>query len=376
MIQHITYPRSQCPILALCCSTFCLLLAQATADIFSYRKLDFIALQDYPLIVGEAQGGTLGPVMPQKGNIRDTGSLFVCGGFHKFPRVTSNCYSLSYSTIIQKNTAKWKFETVLPTPLTHCATTTWGSRMYFCGGFRGQHPGPSVADCFFYDAADGKWTHIPSLPGNRSGGGLVHLNETHLLYAGGVDRFRKTLMGKPVNGSRDYGDAWIFDLNNRRPDWVAQAPIPNPRNHMGSVGLWCGGKRRVFFVGGQKRENEFSGNQDSLHEFLVVGGVWKKRARLPRPGGHFISSLVEYGCGFLLHGGVYNQGIVSNKIWYYNALTDAWSLAGKFPVAAKSPVCGASSDGNLICSFGGKTFESWLTQLQGLYLMAGVEERN
>lgn len=354
-----------------------LLFAPASGDIFSYRKLEFLALEDYPKLVAEAQGGVMGPSSSALSNSTagDAFSLLICGGFHNFPNVTSDCYSMPFSQYIRPNEGNWTFETSLPVPLTHCATSSWGDRMYFCGGFHGSHPGPSVDNCFYYDRTHRNWTQLPDLPGKRSGGSLVHLTASKLFYAGGVVRYGTIVDGVTMNGSVDYGDAWVLDTKNSSNGWVSRAPMPNPRNHMGSVGLWCGDRRRVFFVGGQHAENEMAGNQDSLHEYVIETGEWEDRAAIPTPAGHIMSSLVEYGCGFLMHGGVHDADVDTDEIWYYNAITDGWSLAGKFPIPAKSPVCGASPYGNLMCSFDGTTFESWLTQLQGMHGDSSLYER-
>lgn len=303
----------------------------------SFEK-EFYEVNQYPLWIGEAQGALFGPdtsVFP--GNF----DMLVCGGFAKFPSVTKDCYA---RTMFRKGKASaWRKTASLPSPLTHMAVTSIGDTMYFCGGFNDAHPGESVSDCFSYNRVSDKWSTLPSLPGDRAGGGLVHLYGSKLLFAGGVDRPTKS-----NKNLKDHGNTWELDLKDVKAGWKGRAPIPNPRNHMGATTVICDGKRRHFFVGGQHKEDEAVANQASVSEYNAADGTWTKLAPIPKPTGHISSSVVAYGCGFLVIGGVYNGLVKSSDVRWYDAKADVWHHLGHLPSAAKTPVCGLRWN-NLIC---------------------------
>jgi N-acetylneuraminic acid mutarotase len=307
-------------------------------------KAGFSGAEGYPKQVGEAQGGAYG--VP--GNYE----LLVCGGFYNFPAVTKDCYARTFSRTGAEST--WRYISQMPKPLTHCATTAIADTMYFCGGFNDAHPGESVSDCFSFNRVSGNWSTLPSLPGDRAGGGLVNLNGTKLLYAGGVDRPERK-----NTGLVDYGSAWELDLADQESGWAERASMPSPRNHMGSAAVECGadGGRRYFWVGGQQVENEPAGNQPTVNEYVLSKGAWEPRADMPTPTGHISSSVVGYGCGFFLVGGVHNGGTESNEVWYYSAADDTWDQTVNLPQGAKTPVCGLR-DNALVCAVGANTYKA------------------
>jgi Kelch motif len=340
----------------------CPILANAASNVPVFKH-GFSEVENYPLYVSEAQGGIYGDetaIFPGS-----FGSL-VCGGFLDFPDVTSKCYSRTMFR--SRADSNWTYETDLPEPLTHMAVTALGNRMFFCGGFRGAHPGKSVDRCFYYNKGSKVWRSLPRLPGNRAGGGLVLLDSSNttarLFYAGGVDRVdnsNKLLI--------DYGSAWEIEVplddggGARNATWKQRADLPNPRNHMGAATAVCAnGTRRHFYIGGQHREMEGNGNQASVSEYDPNSASWVERKPLPTALGHISASVVGYGCGVFVVGGVQNSedgGDMSSAVWWYDATVNNWTKVGSLPLAAKTPVCDIRWS-HMVCVTGGKTFMAWI----------------
>jgi hypothetical protein len=261
------------------------------------------------------------------------------------------------------NAGNWRFETAMPKPLTHMAVAVVGDEIFFCGGFNNAHPGESVSDFFSFNKITKSWTTHPNLPGDRAGGGLVLLGTNNgsatFLYAGGVDR-----PGRSNDNLVDYGSAWEITLSaNGNEQWKDRAPMPNPRNHMGATTAVCAnGRSRHFYVGGQHKEMEANGNQASMSEYDSRDGAWSERKPLPVGTGHISSSVVAYGCGLFVIGGVVdsgNGGQNSDAVWWYSVEEDDWIQIGSLPFGVKTPVCDIRWN-NMVCAAGGQTFTAWL----------------
>ena len=313
--------------------------------VFLLLQLQFVSdwesLPEYPLSVGEAQGGIIGT------------DLVVTGGFLSGWSVTTATYALDVTTTY----SSWRKMDDFPMyqGITHAAFAIHQAKMYFCGGYLGQHPGQAVNDCFLYDhaAAQGEqWTRLPSLPEPRAGGGMVYDEEYGvLIFAGGAVR--------PVDGvadAVDYSDTWMLAPEGLDYGWVPQSDIPHFGNHLSFVTTTNdGASRRHYFMGGQEGEDEKLGNLDTVVEYVPLSDQWYARASMTQARGHASSSTVPYGCGFLIAGGAID-GTASSKaqtddISFYNPNTDSWSSIGALPSPRKTPVCGIY-DNYLYCSSG------------------------
>jgi len=298
-------------------------------------------LTQYPLRVGEAQGGVIGT------------DLVVTGGFLQGWSVTNTTYALDLTTA----NANWRRMDDFPLAqgMTHAAFAIHETKMYFCGGYLGTHPGQAVADCFLYDhaaAAGQQWSRLPDLPEPRAGGGLVYnKNFGVLIFAGGAVR--------PYHGNAqatDYNDTWMLAPGTLEYGWVQQASIPHFGNHLSYVTTSTDGSNlRHFMMGGQEGEDEKLGNLDALVEYIPLSDEWVSRSSMSFPRGHASSSTVPFGCGFLIAGGAIDGTSYSKArtadISYYDPILDVWQSIGSLVSDWKTPVCGIYGD-YLYCSTG------------------------
>lgn len=292
---------------------------------------------NYPLNVFESQGTVIG-------NDALGYHLFVAGGFKSFPGVTNHVYTRKVGVA----NAPWIRRADMPFAVTHMAQVANGPMFCGAGGYLGKHPGRSTNTVHCYDLRENKWSRLPDLPGDRAGGGMAlrmknGFNE--LIFAGGVDREFNSF-ARHV----DHAETWVLDLNDPGKGWVDQkAPIPNPRNHMSAVQS-CG---RLFWVGGQRKMNEQSGNQVTVNEWLPEQRTWKKIADLPYPLSHVSASVMAYKCGMLVVGGMLNGKKMTSNVLYWEPQENKWHVVGKYGHDAATPVCGLRVD-RMICATAGQ----------------------
>lgn len=82
-----------------------------------------------------------------------------------------------------------------PTAVTHINGSLDGSRVWFAGGFMGNHPGATRDAVWQYDAIANSWTEGIPLPQPRAGGGL-QIIDGKLHYFGGFAADRDTTCGE------------------------------------------------------------------------------------------------------------------------------------------------------------------------------------
>jgi hypothetical protein len=221
--------------------------------------------------------------------------------------------------------------------------------------FVGGHPGPHTDACFVYDhsIAPGtglQWKTFPSLPDGRSGGGLCYSKTRNaLVYAGGAERPSSTVY-------IDYPHTWMYLLGNHgtaAAGWKPMKDRPILSNHMSYVAAKDeAGRERLFYLGGQKAENEKTGNVADNYEYNATQNVWTQRRAMPVARGHASSSTRAISCGFLVAGGTTNRG-KTKDISYYDIPSDTWTQVGLLPAVVNTPVCDVDFvNGYLYCETG------------------------
>jgi N-acetylneuraminic acid mutarotase len=295
-----------------------------------------------PLVVAESQGGMFG------------NDLVIFSGFSgRWEFATPKVFALD----VTNRSATWREMDDVPirVGITHSGhVVVNNTKFYMCGGYVGGEPYPVTSECFMYHHANQKgsqWTTIPSIPGKRSGGGMIHdQGRNSLIFATGASRDNKT----DLNTTIDHSDVWELSLDNMSGGWKSKTNIPYQANHVGAVSVLHNGKQHHFFMGGQLRADEAGGNLDFVYEYNSTSSRWDQRAPLPVPRGHFSSSTVpdRNGCGFFVLGGAINGGKRTADVLYYSVANNLWMKLGEMPSARNTPVCGISADNYLYCQGG------------------------
>lgn len=292
-------------------------------------------LVDYPIYLGEAQGGMIGS------------DLVVTGGFRQgLASVAVDTYAMSTT-----GDGSWRRMDDFPIAegITHAAFAIHETKMYLCGGYIGAHPGRSADDCFVYDHSvapgQGKqWSRLPSLPSPRGGGGMNYDSRYQVLvFAGGATR--------PVAGvadAIDHDTTWLLAPGTPEYGWHKQKSFPMLGNHLSFVdAVDVKGDHHMMYVGGQISEEENDGNLDELYEYEALDDRWITRANMPFPRGHASASTLAYGCGFLMAGGAVNGNGArkrTNDVSYYDIATNTWTHVGLMYMEIKTPICGIHDD--------------------------------
>lgn len=263
--------------------------------------------------------------------------LYVFGGFR-----TDDIQTTSRAHRFDSATGQWSEIAPVPVPLTHAGTTSDGRWMYLAGGFVGDWKGentPVSRKVYRYDAETDTWSQMLQLPQARGGGALVRVGR-NLHFFGGLD-----------HNYRDRAEHWTLDL--RKPTvWLPQAPMPNPRNHLGSALMGT----KIYAIGGQKRLDEANGNVADVHAFDVVERRWTQVASLPQPRSHtHNSTIVIGGKRLVIVGGSGNGLQTMTDLLEYDPADDRWFSIGHMPGARSAAV--AKIVANRIVVTGGTTAE-------------------
>ncbi len=264
------------------------------------------------------------------------GKLYALGGYTTCcpPAVTPA------SHVYDPAADSWAAIADLPIPVTHAGTAVVGDEIVIAGGFVGDSPGAATAEVWRYDTVTDTWTRGVDLPDARGAGAMVRIG-ANLHFFGG---------GGPGGGElidQDYGDHWV--LADGGTEWVALAPLANPRNHLAGVTL----DGRIYAIGGQHLDDETSGNQSTVEIYDPVADEWSAGPDLPQPLGHIAAStFVRDGRIVVIGGKTQNKTLVDDVI-ELDPLEGTWSSLPEIPTAVQSPLAEAFGDRIVVATGGG-----------------------
>ncbi|QHJ07509.1 Kelch repeat-containing protein [Hymenobacter busanensis] len=260
--------------------------------------------------------------------------LYVLGGFF-----TASIDATVRCDVYDRATDTWTRLADMPEPITHAGAAFDGNYIYTAGGFVGMHPGPGTDHVWRYDIAANTWSAGVPLPAARGGGMVVRLGRMLHFFGGGI---RINNVWRP-----DPADHWAFPLDAPNPQWVAKAPMPNPRNHLGGTVL----NGKIYAIGGQHEGNEANDNQTSIHEYDPATDTWTAKANMPRPLGHIMSTVFALNNRVVVVSGVTdNTGSVANII-EFDPVANTWRELTPLLEPRHSPVAGVI-DGRMVVSGG------------------------
>ena len=249
------------------------------------------------------------------------GKMYVFGGFiDRTLDATAEC------DVYDPVANKWSYLTTVPNgALTHAAVSVVGNLVYFVGGDLGQFlygkTKTSTAEVLTYSFSSGTWGTASSLPAAESCGGLADINNK-LYYYGGLN----------ANDSSDISNTWMLDLSHPTGGWVAEAAMPDARNHIGSATI----NGIAYAVGGGHLYNETYGNDAQVDAYNPVTNKWTQVASLPMPWASLETTTLVVNGKIVIIGGQTNggyDGIYLNDIEEYNPVTNQWSAVGTIPEA-------------------------------------------
>jgi N-acetylneuraminic acid mutarotase len=247
--------------------------------------------------------------------------MYVFGGYYdRSLDATPEC------DVYNPATNTWSYVTTMPFgALTHAGVTLVGDTAYFAGGDLGTvanpHAGTTIAGVYTYDLTTGVWGSVTSLPAPVSSGGLVSINN-ELIYYGGINA------GKTV----DQSATWSLDLTNSTAKWVAEAAMPDARNHLGYATI----NGIAYAIGGMHQYKQTTGNDSEVDAFNPVTNTWTTVAPLPFAWGGIHDTTLVVNNKIVILGGQTNggyDGVYLNNIEEYDPTANSWAAVGTLPEA-------------------------------------------
>lgn len=282
-----------------------------TADAASVAALTWETVSANPLARFEAQGAAV------------NGKLYVIGGFYNSAIQATksvDVYTLATNT--------WTRIADIPEALTHAPVVVDGTTIYVLGGYLGDNPGGSTTHVWKLNTTTNTWSAGPPLPAGRGGAGAAIVGRRIHVFGGATrsdGQFNDT----------DQPDHYVLNLDTGV--WSSAAPLPNPRNHLGGVGL----NGKVYAVGGQHDRQEATSNQAQVDVYDPATNTWSRAADLPQGRGHINSSVFAVNGRMMVIGGTVNggsNGLASNAVLLYNPATNTWTNLTPIPGIRKTPV--------------------------------------
>jgi uncharacterized repeat protein (TIGR01451 family) len=298
-------------------------------------------IADQPFGVSEGQGEVVG------------GKLYTFGGFDS----TKACCTPTKRAYVYDPAANtWTAIADLPHTngggVTHAGVTNDGSAIYLAGGYISNAGNTNqifgTKEVWRYDVSSNTYTPLPSLPVERAAGQLEYL-DGKLHYFGGTNLAR----------TEDTDEHFVLDLAGGATVWIEAAPLPNPRNHLGSAVL----NGKVYAVGGQHGHDSALTTQSAVHAYDPGTDTWNEVAALPSGRGHIAGGTFVLEGRILVAGGETAHGSSIAEVVSYDPSTNQWSQLTPLPQARASGVGGPVSGGFLYTSGGGQK-SGWRGLLQ------------
>jgi len=311
-------PPARRMLLSVAILAFALLAAPAAAAPATWTNVTWSTTFSQQYGVSEAQGLALG------------GKLYSFGGFDSAKSCctpTSRAYRMDPAT-------GWTALAAMPAQngttfggVTHAGLTTDGTYIYWAGGYTSNAAGNGqifgTKEVWRYDPEANAYSRMPDLPLARAGGQLAYL-DGKLHYFGGTNLAR----------TEDVGEQWALDLSSQAAGWVARAPLPNPRHHLGAAVLGA----KIYAIGGQRAHDAQLITQNDVHAYDPVTNSWTQRADLPRAIGHISSSTFAMDGRIVVLGGEIAHNSVIADASAYNPDANAWTALTPLPAPRRSGV--------------------------------------
>ena len=267
------------------------------------------------------------------------GKLYTFGGFD----VTKPTFTpTKRAYVYDPETNVWSAIADLPyTPngtsfggVTHAGITTDSTDIYLAGGFTSNQAGTGqifgTKQVWKYVVSQNAYTKLPDLPVSIAAGQLQYL-DGKLHYIGGINAARTV----------SFDEHFVLDLNNLESGWTNLAPLPDPRQHMGSIVYG----RKIYIIGGQIGNDATSVAQKDVYSYDPATDRWTKLADLPVPPNakgrsHIYSSIAVIGDRILVVGGEIVWKVNTDIVSAYSPATDTWENLTPLPVASGGGIAG------------------------------------
>ncbi|MEJ1222371.1 PKD domain-containing protein [Sediminicola sp. 1XM1-17] len=256
--------------------------------------------------------------------------LYVFGGF------IENLLVTGATEIYDSTNDTWSTGAPMPLPATHMGVVAVTNDIWVIGGFLGDHPGTATDKVQIYNTITNSWSYGPDLPALR-GSGTAALNGRKIHFFGGLLPDRNT----------DVGEHYVLDLDNLNNGWTPAAPLPNPRNHLGSATI----NGIIYAIGGQFGHDNGVADQKYVHAYNPITDIWTQMADLPVARSHFEPGIATHNGNIIIVGG--RQGeFIFDDVTKYDPQLNQWTELCKLPEPLLAPAAKIFDD-RLVVANGG-----------------------
>jgi N-acetylneuraminic acid mutarotase len=278
-----------------------------------FTTVDWERRASQPFGVSEGQGVVIG------------GKLYTFGGFDVL--ATACCTPTRRAFVYDPASDRWTPIHDLPLGVTHAGFTTDGVDVFYAGGYIEDASRTfqifGTKKAYRYRPALDVYEPLPNLPVERAAGQLEYL-AGKLHYFGGQNLAR----------TQDTGDHFVLDLANLSAGWTTAAPLPNPRNHVGSAVL----DGRIYVVGGQHGHDQGLVTQQELDVWDPASDRWTRLADLPLARSHIAQATFAFQGRVIVLAGELRDGVSTDVNSAYDPLSNTWVDLTPLPAPRHSGV--------------------------------------
>ncbi|MEO6327973.1 MAG: DNRLRE domain-containing protein [Ginsengibacter sp.] len=216
--------------------------------------------------------------------------------------------------------------------VTHAGFTTDGTDIYFAGGYTSNSTGTGqiygTKEVWKYIVDQNRYVRLPDLPIAVAAGQLEYL-------AGRLHHISGT------NSSRtlDLGNHYVLNLDSLSAGWKTLSPLPNPRQHAGSVVY----ENKIYYIGGQHGHDANLVTQKDVHSYNPATNTWTKMTDIPVPAGtngrgHISAAAILIGKYILVIGGETSNSVTTDMVSAYTPENNTWRNLTQLPLPRRSGV--------------------------------------
>ncbi len=300
-----------------------------------------VAPQEYK--VAEAQGEVV------------DGKMYVFGGFDILEVREGNFTPTARAYVYDPEQNTWTSLADMPPMngtgyggVTHAGTATDGEDIFFAGGYTSDEDGDfqifGTPEVWRYDVSEDGYSRLPDLPqtdesgpNNRHSAGQMEVLNGKLHYFGGTS----------ANRQSDVAYHFVLDLANGATSWTIAAPLPAPRNHLGSAVL----NGKIYAIGGQTDHDGALTTYADVHTYDPAADAWSAVQSLPKGLSHISNSSFALDGRIIVVGGEVNHLDAVRDVFAYDPAADEWTSLTDLPTPLQSMVSGAMN-GNIYVTGG------------------------
>ncbi|WP_310584524.1 NPCBM/NEW2 domain-containing protein [Deinococcus sp.] len=288
--------------------------------------LDYKDMTAQPYGVSEAQGVAL------------NNQLYVFGGFDVLKGFTPT--SRAYRYDLAQNI--WTMLAAMPAGgVTNAGITTDGRFIYYAGGNTPDSSGNGQVfgsrRVYRYDPFSDSYSRLPDLPADLGAGQLQQVGGK-LHSFGGLDATRTI----------DLASHHVLSLTEANATWTPAAPLPQPRNNLGSAVL----NGKIYAIGGQTGIDAGLVTHSSVYAYDPGTDAWSTLSSLPFGRGHISNSTFVMAGRVVVVGGETGHVVPVSDVSAYDPVTNSWQALTPLPERRASAVAAATDNQHIYITSG------------------------